>query len=252
MQLARVCGQVVSTKKAEKLMGFKILVVQPMSLETFQETGSPIVALDVVGAGEGEVVMIVSGSSARQTPATDARPVDCSIVAIIDSVDILGTRRFDKAALPAENAREEQQTESNAFEQAEPAPQVISGSLAQAKDPAEQVQPAVAIVEEAPKVQALPTAEIEPRVPQEQVKAAPVEQTEVNVAVDEPQKDQPVSSAVKEKPKTQSAKKAEVQTEFVRLLNERQEVAEETVRKTPAQPPRHAKPPAKRGRPKKK
>lgn len=97
MQLGRVCGQIVSTKKSENLSGFKILVVQPISLETFEEKGAPFVSLDTIGAGEGEVVMVVSGSSARQTKLTDAKPVDNSIVAIIDSVDIGGERVFDKA-----------------------------------------------------------------------------------------------------------------------------------------------------------
>ncbi len=109
MQLARVCGQVISTKKAEKLMGFKILVCQPIDMVTFKEKGAPFVSIDSVGAGDGELVMCVSGSSSRQTSVTDARPVDNCIVAIIDSVDILGERCFDKAdpsVMPA-TAKEE-------------------------------------------------------------------------------------------------------------------------------------------------
>ena len=97
MQLARVCGQVISTKKAEKLVGFKILVCQPIDMVTFEEKGAPFVSIDSVGAGDGELVMCVSGSSSRQTAVTDARPVDSCIVAIIDSVDINGERCFDKA-----------------------------------------------------------------------------------------------------------------------------------------------------------
>ena len=64
---------------------------------TFEEKGAPFVSIDSVGAGDGELVMCVSGSSSRQTALTDARPVDNCIVAIIDSVDILGERCFDKA-----------------------------------------------------------------------------------------------------------------------------------------------------------
>ena len=96
MQLARVCGQVISTKKAEKLTGFKILVCQPIDMVTFEEKGAPFVSIDSIGAGEGELVMCVAGSSSRQTSVTDAKPVDNAIVAIIDSVDILGERCFDK------------------------------------------------------------------------------------------------------------------------------------------------------------
>ena len=96
MQIARVKGTVVSTNKAEKLMGLKLLVVKPIDLETMEEKGSPIVVVDAVGAGEGEVVMLVGGSSSRQTAATKNKPVDQSIVAIIDHIDIDNKRVFQK------------------------------------------------------------------------------------------------------------------------------------------------------------
>ena len=96
MQLARVKGTVVSTNKAEKLMGMKLLVVKPIDIETWEEKGGLLVAVDAVGAGEGEVVMIVSGSSARQSAATEHKPVDHAIIAIIDSVDYNGSRVFEK------------------------------------------------------------------------------------------------------------------------------------------------------------
>ena len=76
MILARVCGQVVSTRKSENLEGFKILIIQPLDMETIEPKGAPVVSLDTVGAGEGEVVVAVSGSSARQTKQTDAKPTD--------------------------------------------------------------------------------------------------------------------------------------------------------------------------------
>lgn len=96
MQLARVKGTVVSTNKAEKLYGLKMLIVKPIDIETWQEKGSLLVAIDAVGAGEGEVVMLCGGSSSRQTIATENKPVDQSIVAIIDSVDVNGSRVFEK------------------------------------------------------------------------------------------------------------------------------------------------------------
>jgi microcompartment protein CcmK/EutM len=96
MQIARVAGTVVSTNKSDKLLGLKLMVVRAIDLDTFEEKGAPIVSIDAVGAGVGEVVMLVSGSSSRQTAATDAKPVDNSIVAIIDSIDIGGNRIFDK------------------------------------------------------------------------------------------------------------------------------------------------------------
>ena len=96
MQLGRVQGTVVSTNKAEKLYGLKLLIVKPIDIETWQGKGNLIVAIDAVGAGEGEVVMIVGGSSSRQTNITENKPVDQSIVAIIDHVDLNGTRIFEK------------------------------------------------------------------------------------------------------------------------------------------------------------
>ena len=96
MQLARVKGTVVSSNKAEKLYGLKMLIVKPIDIETWQEKGALIVAIDAVGAGEGEVVMLVGGSSSRQTEVTENRPVDQSIIAIIDSVEVNGNRIFEK------------------------------------------------------------------------------------------------------------------------------------------------------------
>lgn len=96
MNLGRVKGTVVSTNKAEKLQGLKMLIVKPIDIETWEEKGGLIVAIDAVGAGEGEVVMLCGGSSSRQTAATENKPVDQSIVAIIDSVDVNGRRIFEK------------------------------------------------------------------------------------------------------------------------------------------------------------
>lgn len=98
MQLARVVGSLVSTRKSDKLQGMKILVLIPLDMDTFEDAGKPFVSVDTIGAGEGEVVMCVGGSSSRQTDLTDAKPVDNSIVAIIDSVNIGKKRLFDKAA----------------------------------------------------------------------------------------------------------------------------------------------------------
>ena len=79
MQIARVKGNVVSTNKAEKMIGMKLLVVKPIDLDTMEEKGALVVAVDAVGAGENEVVMLVGGSSSRQTANTDNKPVDMAI-----------------------------------------------------------------------------------------------------------------------------------------------------------------------------
>ena len=96
MQIARVVGSVVSTSKSSKLQGLKMLLVKPIDLETFEEKGNILVAFDTVGAGEGEVVMIVSGSSSRQTDLTENKPSDTAIIAIIDYIDLGSKRIFSK------------------------------------------------------------------------------------------------------------------------------------------------------------
>ncbi|MDR3255396.1 MAG: EutN/CcmL family microcompartment protein [Synergistaceae bacterium] len=99
MILGRVRGNVVSTMKSDKLHGYTLLVVVPIDIDTFEERGAPVVSVDTVGAGEGEVVMLVSGSSARQTEATTNRPVDNAVIAVIDSVDLGGKRLYEKSGM---------------------------------------------------------------------------------------------------------------------------------------------------------
>jgi len=84
MQLARVVGSVVSTRKEDSLQGLKLLVVRPLD-EEGKETGTAVVSADAVGAGPDEIVLIAAGSSARQTAVTDKRPIDSVILAIVDS-----------------------------------------------------------------------------------------------------------------------------------------------------------------------
>jgi microcompartment protein CcmK/EutM len=95
MQLGRVVGTLVSTRKDERLSGLKFLVVKDLSLE-LAEPGSGVVAADAVGAGVGEVVLYATGSSARQTALTEGRPVDAAIMAIVDSFDVGGVEKYRK------------------------------------------------------------------------------------------------------------------------------------------------------------
>lgn len=96
MYSAKVIGTVVCTTKDEKLSGRKLLVVQPVSLLNMQYEGKPAVAIDSVGAGMNEIVLVVGGSSARQTSVTANTPVDATIMAIVDLIDIEGKKVFDK------------------------------------------------------------------------------------------------------------------------------------------------------------
>lgn len=93
MFLARVTGSVVATQKTESMTGQKLLVVEPLRVNEddqsdLKPTGRTFVCVDVVGAGEGEVVLIVQGSSARFTPETKTLPIDAAIIGIVDRVQI--------------------------------------------------------------------------------------------------------------------------------------------------------------------
>src|SRR2546430_566438 len=96
MLIARVVGNVVCTRKDEKLVGTKLLLVQPVDLAGAAR-GNPMVAIDAVGSGEGELVLIVQGSSARQTRLTEGNPSDCTIFAVVDYVEKEGKVIFSKS-----------------------------------------------------------------------------------------------------------------------------------------------------------
>ncbi len=96
MYAARIIGTVVCTRKDDKLQGLKMQVVQPVNLLSLQDEGKPVVAIDAVGAGLSEIVLVVGGSSARQTVRTNNTPVDATVMAIIDLIDIQGRRVFTK------------------------------------------------------------------------------------------------------------------------------------------------------------
>jgi microcompartment protein CcmK/EutM len=87
MQLARVIGHVVATRKDESLVGIKLLVVQPLTAGR-QPVGRPLVAVDSMGAGAGEDVFIVRGKEASFPFYPVEPPVDASIVGIVDHWDI--------------------------------------------------------------------------------------------------------------------------------------------------------------------
>ncbi|HOX44010.1 MAG TPA: EutN/CcmL family microcompartment protein [Myxococcota bacterium] len=97
MMLARVVGSVVSTRKAEKLVGRKLLVIEPVDFVAQKTDGKPLVAVDSVGAGEGEIVLVVQGSSARLTETTQDTPVDATIMGIVDYLEVGGKRTFAKS-----------------------------------------------------------------------------------------------------------------------------------------------------------
>lgn len=101
MFVARVTGSVVSTQKVASMTGYKLLVVEPYRLEaqsrdSLVTTGRTFIAVDTVGAGENDYVLITQGSSARLTPETKTLPIDAVIIGIVDSVHIDKKSVYDR------------------------------------------------------------------------------------------------------------------------------------------------------------
>jgi ethanolamine utilization protein EutN len=95
MVLGRVIGTLVASRKEPTLEGLKLLVVRACDVDG-TPNGAIAIAVDAVGAGVGEVVLYAAGSSARQTQATQNRPVDATIMAIVDEITVGNERRFVK------------------------------------------------------------------------------------------------------------------------------------------------------------
>src|SRR5579862_9871532 len=103
MFLGRITGSLVATQKVASMVGQKLLVVEPLRVNEKDQsdlvpTGRTFVAVDTVGAGEGEVVLCVQGSSARFTPETKQLPVDAAIVGIVDQVNVGSKTIFSTTA----------------------------------------------------------------------------------------------------------------------------------------------------------
>lgn len=93
MFVAKVTGSLVATQKVDTLVGYKLLVVEPYRLdpndrESLATTGRTFVAVDTLGAGEGDYVLITQGSSARLTAETKNMPIDTIVVGIVDRVHV--------------------------------------------------------------------------------------------------------------------------------------------------------------------
>ena len=86
MIIARILGTVVSTQKDERLHGKKLLIVKPINLDGADQSGY-LVAVDTVGAGFHEKVIVVGGSSARMAEGNKDCPVDAAIIGVIDTID---------------------------------------------------------------------------------------------------------------------------------------------------------------------
>ena len=93
MFIAKVTGSLVSTQKLDSMVGYKLLLVEPFRLDAQKRdqlvtTGRTFVAVDMLGAGEGDFVLIAQGSSARLTPETKNMPIDTLIIGLVDTVHV--------------------------------------------------------------------------------------------------------------------------------------------------------------------
>lgn len=103
MFLARVTGSVVSSTKVASMTGHKLLVVEPVRVEASKRqqlvsAGRTFIAVDTLGSGEGDLVLICQGSSARLTPETKTLPIDAVIIGLADQVHVDGNAVYDRDA----------------------------------------------------------------------------------------------------------------------------------------------------------
>ena len=101
MFIARVRGNVVTTQKVEEMTGRKLLIIDPLRVDEKGQGMAPVgrcfVAVDTVGAGEEDIVLVTQGSSARMTETTAKAPVDCVVIGIIDAVTVQGNDVYKKS-----------------------------------------------------------------------------------------------------------------------------------------------------------
>ncbi len=105
MFVAKVTGALVSTQKVDSMVGYKLLMVEPYRIEpqdrkSLATTGRTFVAVDTLGAGEGDYVLVTHGSSARMTPETKSLPIDAVVVGIVDKVHIDRACVYSREATP--------------------------------------------------------------------------------------------------------------------------------------------------------
>lgn len=87
MQIGRIMGTVVATRKDERLIGTKLMITQPLDID-LSPKGEPLIAVDTVGAGIGELVIYAKGTASRIAANKLDAPIDASVIGIIDEMDI--------------------------------------------------------------------------------------------------------------------------------------------------------------------
>ena len=101
MFIAKVQGNVVSTHKVDEMAGRKLLIVDPFYVDEKTRSMTPIgrsfIAVDSIGAGVDDVVLVTQGSSARMTEGTAKAPVDCVVIGIVDTVNVIAGTVYKKS-----------------------------------------------------------------------------------------------------------------------------------------------------------
>ncbi|MEW4456188.1 EutN/CcmL family microcompartment protein [Bremerella sp. JC817] len=140
MFIAKVTGSVISTQKVDTMVGHKLLVVEPYRLESKDRqslvtTGRTFVAVDMLGSGVGDFVLITQGSSARLTPETKSLPIDCVVIGIVDRAHIESICVYDRDEESAAPAKVETKAKPA------PAPKVEPKPPAEVKKPEPKPEP---------------------------------------------------------------------------------------------------------------
>lgn len=135
MFIAKVTGSVIATQKVDTMVGHRLLVVEPYRLEakdrqSLVTTGRTFVAVDMLGSGVGDFVLITQGSSARLTPETKNLPIDCVVIGIVDRAHVDSLCIYDRA----EDGAADKPPKQPAKPKAKPAP-------AKQETPAQQTEP---------------------------------------------------------------------------------------------------------------
>jgi len=122
MFIAKVTGSVISTQKVSTMVGQKLLIVEPYRLEPKDRkrivtTGRTFVAVDMMGAGVGDYVLLTQGSSARMTPETKTLPIDCVVIGIVDQAHIGADCVYSREDADTEDASQPPATSQKATKQ---------------------------------------------------------------------------------------------------------------------------------------
>ena len=132
MFIAKVTGSVIATQKVDTMVGHKLLVVEPYRLESKDRqslvtTGRTFVAVDMLGSGVGDFVLITQGSSARLTPETKSLPIDCVVIGIVDRAHVdhlcVYDRDEESSDEPAPEPAAKTKAKKKAAPKAEPKPE---------------------------------------------------------------------------------------------------------------------------------